>query len=493
MVVTRKKRKVMKRYLYLLLAVVALCTACKESSSEVVVEQKVEFHFGEMSVATTPTTATITAEKPYITVGDKRVDEGIIVLHYIGAGHDIVEYVEEYSEEAGNIIFQLSGLTPQSEYEAYLGLAYKEYGKEYSDKVRFTTEKLHEKVTAIHYETEIEAKGVMATINLSEISYTCDDEAVEIDVLEVGYARKGASEWISKQFSGASITEGALSVEIPYDGEEYLEDNSDYLFRLTFYPADGTLNVITSSENEFKTPYAEVTADIAAPTLSRNAKMIEATVEDIEIYYDGVKEHNYKYSTAAEYLFYYRAKGSEEWVMVKTSATNDKMSATLPAEEGNTYEVKAVIFAGKESTMIESSTSEITIAPTPPPVTGGGDTSAVAGTWHLTQWRGAVPSFDIYLSITEDGIVTLWQRLESREWECYYSSAAIEDGVIMGTYSDGVAWGASYIVTLDDEETMTWVSTLDSSDISVYTRAELPENLTDTRAITRVQSEARFL
>lgn len=451
-------------------------------------EQKVEFHFGEMSVATTPTTATITAEKPYITVGDKRVDEGIIVLHYIGAGHDIVEYVEEYSEEAGNIIFELSGLTPQSEYEAYLGLAYKEYGKEYSDKVRFTTEKLHEKVTTIHYETEIEAKGVMATINLSELAYLVDGESVDFDIIEVDYARKDSSQWISKQFFGGSIVDGTLSVEIPYNGKEYLEDNSDYKFRITLCPVDNTYRAITSTENEFKTPYAEITADIDAPTLSREANMINATVENIEIYYDGIKDHNYEYSTTAEYFFYYRTKDTEMWSMVKTSGEHEKMSATIPAKEGNTYEVKVVIFAGKEEVRIESETSEITLAPSTPPVSGG-DTSAVIGTWHLTEWRGAEPSFDIYLDIT-DGVVTLYQRLESRAWECFVSSAAIEEGIIKGTYVDGVAWGTSYYVTTGDD-TMTWIDTTDSSDISVYTRATLPEGI--TRAAMRDIQTPRFL
>ena len=102
-----------------------------------------------------------------------------------------------------------------------------------------------------------------------------------------------------------------------------------------------------------------------------------------------------------------------------------------------------------------------------------------------------MPSFDIYLDITANGVVTLWQRLESRAWECFYSSAAIEDGVIFGTYTDGAAWGASYSVTLD-ENTMTWVATNDSTDISVYTRAELPEDL--NVAVTRAaESQTRFL
>jgi hypothetical protein len=147
-----------------------------------------------------------------------------------------------------------------------------------------------------------------------------------------------------------------------------------------------------------------------------------------------------------------------------------------------------VIFAGKEEIRIESETSEITLAPSTPPVSGG-DTSEIAGTWHLTEWRGTAPSFDIYLDIT-DGVVTLYQRLESRAWECFVSSAAIEDGIIKGTYVDDVAWGTSYYVTTGDD-TMTWIDTTDSTDISVYTRATLPESI--TRAAMRDIQTPRFL
>ncbi|MEE1148197.1 MAG: hypothetical protein UHN93_02975, partial [Alistipes sp.] len=82
---------------------------------------------------------------------------------------------------------------------------------------------------------------------------------------------------------------------------------------------------------------------------------------------------------------------------------------------------------------------------------------------------------------------------ESRAWECFYSSAAMEYGIIKGTYSDGVAWGATYYVNVDVEgETMTWKDTADSSDISVYTRSDLPEDITTTRG-AETTGEERFL
>lgn len=104
----------------------------------------------------------------------------------------------------------------------------------------------------------------------------------------------------------------------------------------------------------------------------------------------------------------------------------------------------------------------------------------MSGTWRLDRWRGTTPNFEVYMDIQGDGTVTLWQKIESREWSRYNSTATLNNDIISGTYSDGIAWSTSYSVTLDDE-VMTWTSTLDSSDISIYTRTTLPEGLGATR------------
>jgi hypothetical protein len=289
-------------------------------------------------------------------------------------------------------------------------------------------------------------------------------------------------------------------VGLPFEKGEYLTENSDYRYRITLDPV-GDHSSITSDEFEFKTLFAEVTATIPQPTLSLQGNFISATVENVEVFYDGIPAEEYKEGTPVKYYFYYRVKGAEKWSIIEAMATNGDISATLQAEEGNTYEFMAVIVAGAMQKARESAKAEIDVpksdVPTPPtpPVSGGGDTSTIAGVWHLTTWRDAVPSFDIYLDITANGVVTLYQRLESRAWECYISSAAMEYSIIKGTYSDGVAWGATYYVSVNVEgNTMTWVDTADSSDISVYTRAELPEDIdiTTTRG-AETTGEERFL
>nr|MBR2110321.1 hypothetical protein [Alistipes sp.] len=73
------------------------------------------------------------------------------------------------------------------------------------------------------------------------------------------------------------------------------------------------------------------------------------------------------------------------------------------------------------------------------------------------------------------------------------SVVGFENGIISGQYSDGVAWSTSYSVALGDN-TMTWIDTTDSTDISVYTRSELPDSLPSTAtATTRSTVRERFL
>lgn len=132
--------------------------------------------------------------------------------------------------------------------------------------------------------------------------------------------------------------------------------------------------------------------------------------------------------------------------------------------------------------------SETPILPEPPT---GGDTSAIEGVWHLTSWRGAEPSFDVYMDITATGGITLYQRIDSRYWDVYQSTASIENGVISGVYTDNVAWGTSYNLVVDGN-TMTWTSIADAEDVSIYTRSTLPTNM-PTAPTRATASSERFL
>jgi hypothetical protein len=145
-------------------------------------------------------------------------------------------------------------------------------------------------------------------------------------------------------------------------------------------------------------------------------------------------------------------------------------------QEGVTYNFRTCMDVNNMVLLLSGDAPyTIPVVETPaPPVSGDADTKALAGEWHLTEWRGAVPSFDVYLSISEDGVVILWQRMESRLWETFYSTVGFDGSIIAGEYTDGVAWAASYYVAVDGD-TMTWTNTADSDEVSIYTRCTLPD------------------
>lgn len=472
-----KMWSIMKRYLYILLVALVTLVACEPP---VPAEPEVKFFFGEVSVETTHNSATVIADEPYMTVDGKKTEAKIWLQVIIG---DIATPFEEYVAEGDKIIFEFDELVGDQTYYANLIVDGGEYGKKMSEKFAITTQKYIPKME-MTYTAEVDAKGLMATISLSNVAYLVDGASAAIHVVKVEYKRTSAEEWIAHEFMGSVIQGGKMSVELPFEGEDYLEENRNYHLRATLYPEDVSFEPLISDIVEFKTQYVEITANIAKPTLKVNGENIRASVENIEVFYDGISMNEYHDSRKVKYYFYYRIKGNDDWTTMEVEATDGDISATISAEEGNTYEVKALIVAGAIQKARESAIAEIEVpnneTPTPPtpptPPVGGGDTSSIAGVWHLTTWRGVEPSFDVYIEINAEGGLMLYQRIESRYWDIYSSTAAVVDGVISGTYTDGTAWGASYNVSVEGD-TMTWVSTLDSADVSVYTRSELPQEM----------------
>ena len=338
----------------------------------------------------------------------------------------------------------------------------------------------------------IDAKGIIADVNLTNIAYMVGNEPQSINVIKIEYSPKSSEQWAGYEFSGSEIKSGALSKQIPF-GTNYLTENSNYKLRVTLYPQNGDYEPITSEVYAFKTKYAEVTAEISKPTVSVNSGELRIKVDNVRTYFDGIDLPNYG---DTNYCFYYRKSDSTAWSTPITAKYNNaSMSLTLSLSEfeaGATYEFCGGVITGAERKTFTSETTSVTIpkGETPTPPTGDIDTSTIAGDWQLTSWRGAAPSFDVYLSITEDGVVTIYQRMTSRLWETYYSTVEFEDGIISGVYTDGVTWGASYAVSYAGE-TMTWTDTKDSTDVSIYTRCTLPDFTNITRA-TATSSE-RFL
>ena len=488
----------MKRYLYILLVAALAVVACEPVN--VVPDPVVEANFGKITVKAEDKSAVVRVADTYLTVDGERYGDAKIWVEYALTDVDQIIAVTEYTKaEDGSLTFVLDNLTPLTSYVAYVVVDGGKYGKHTSDNIGFSTSEEYIPFSGMNYKAVAQAKGIIAELHLSNLQYIYEDEAQKISSVKVEYLLQNSNKRVSKEFAGSSLADNSLSVKLPFEGEEYLTENRNYTVYVTL-SAEGLSETFSAQVCEFKTSYAEITASIAQPELSYDANGITATVDNVEIFYDGVSDKVYKSRYTAYYAFYYREVGANEWTKIDADVEGGTMSVSIInalLKRGATYQVKAALTAGVNNTPCESEVAEIEVpnveTPTPPtpPIDGGGNTTLVAGTWHLTEWRGAKPSFEVYLDITEAGVVTLWQKIEHREWECFYSSANVDNGIISGVYSDGVAWGASYYISAT-QNSMVWVDVADATDISVYTRSELPEEL--TAVVTRsVVSSARFL
>ena len=498
----------MKRYLYILLATTAIFTACK--SENVIITPpapEIGFNFGPATTEVTENSAIIDIFKPYITVDGIRHDDAEIYLQYWAADNkEAVTTVTEYtaSAKSDNIIFTLEGLADNTCYEFGITIAHSEYGETTNKESLYTFTTLeHIPAAAFDYDYEVTSKGLLATITLRDVVFTLDGEPQPIAKVCVEYQHQESESgaWSAIEKSSNALSDGIEDFELPAEGAEYLKEESNYIFRITITPEDSRYESYTSDITQFKTDFAEVTADIATPSLSLEDNTIKAVVTSTKVYFDGIELSEYAY---LDYYIYYRKAGRSEWDEKHKVESQEDGSLSLSVDcatldEDATYEFCGVVVAGAAQQVLTSTVATITTpkaetpaTPPTPPVTGDADTTELAGEWRLTSWRGAEPSFDIYLSITADGVVTLWQRLESRQWEVYYSTVGYETGIITGLYTDGVAWGAVYSVSVAGD-TMTWVDTADATDISVYTRTTLPNSLPSSTSATRAAASERYL
>lgn len=493
----------MKRYLFILLVAALALVSC---DTEISINNKhVVFFNDNIDVETTESSATIKTLKPYILSGTTN-EEVVVYLEYWAEEAESAKLkVEQYAENFGYITFTIEDLLPETTYCANIVMGCVDHNEiEVGEVFSFATTE-HIPVAEYSCDVEIEAKGLYADVVLSNVQFTIDAEAQPIESVVVEYRRKLSSggEWIAVIVGGSTLKNGATTIRIPANGEEYLEEYRQYSCRVTIIPEDANYEHYSTTMS-FETKFAEVVADIATPEAEINGDNLSLSVESAKVYFDGIELDDY-YNL--RYGFIYREQGDGEFmtdadfIEVEYDEVSG-MSLSLPLsifEEGATYEFYGAVIAGAKMPISESAVVTIPVKETPtppapptPPVSGDADTTALAGEWHLTEWRGIEPSFDVYLSITEDGVVSLFQRIDSRLWETFYSVVAYEDGIIAGEYTDGVKWAHAYYVEVNGN-TMTWTSTTDSSEVSVYTRCTLPDVTNPDIRVTSELRDTRFL
>lgn len=527
----------MKRYLIILLSAL-LCISCEIIGG---ITSVVDIKLGDTSIEYTENSATITTDIPTVTVnGTAYTDYSLFVKYIDKANENVNEYivVDKYYIVNNKATFNIDNLEPNTKYIAYVTVDAGIHGSAYNS-ITFTT-KAKVPTYTIECDGEVDAKGIKASILLKNVAYKADDVAQEIASVRLEYCEvDDQSEWVDVVVDNYNKV-----ITIPASGDSYLKENTNYVYRVTITPEDKSLNSLTSEEMEFKTTYAKITAEIDTPKLTIEGDTLSIVVDSAHAYFDGESLPQYN---DIEYGFQYRESGETEWSeLIASEPKNGALSHTMPLNllsEDTTYEFCCVIIAGPKDKTLSSDIATITtpksddcgneggnddggdngnddgndddgnddggnddggdddggddgnddepVTPPTPPITGDADTSAIEGEWHLTSWRGSEPAFDVYLNISVDGVVSLFQRIESRQWETFYSTVGYEDGIIFGEYTDGATWATSYHVSIDGD-TMVWTDTTDSSDISVYTRCKLPDfNNPATRSTTTKSN--RFL
>ena len=459
----------MKRYLFTLIAAVVAFTSCELIITET--NPDVVWCFSSVEVETTENSATVNAVKPYITI-DGIKEEGVdIYLKFWEEGNEEGHIIINDFEDLGDrVIFTINDLTPATHYLGGIVVS-GEYGGEISSIFPITT-KAHMPVAEYSCECIIEPMGVVAYALLEGVSFTLDGVESPLAKVEFKYALStSAEEWTTVVISPEDAEK---SFKIPAEGEPYLNEKSDYNYSVTLYPEDAAYESYTI-DGKFTTTEARLTSDVELPTITATEEAIHLSSKVPTLFVDGEVIPDY---ATIVYKFYYTNYNGHEG-FIDAVCADGVMSATEELsmfQEGATYNFRTCMEVNDMVLLLSGDAPyTIPVVETPtPPVSGDADTKALAGEWHLTEWRGAVPSFDVYLSISEDGVVTLWQRMESRLWETFYSTVGFDGSIIAGEYTDGVAWAASYYVAVDGD-TMTWTNTADSGEVSVYTRCTLPD------------------
>ncbi len=112
----------------------------------------------------------------------------------------------------------------------------------------------------------------------------------------------------------------------------------------------------------------------------------------------------------------------------------------------------------------------------------------ISGVWSLQTWNGSALAEGSFVYIKferSDRTYTMWQNLDSapmRKITGIYNIDLDEElgAVIRGNYDNGNGdWNHQYVVRSLTADEMIWVAKDDADDISVYVRAELPEELQD--------------
>lgn len=121
----------------------------------------------------------------------------------------------------------------------------------------------------------------------------------------------------------------------------------------------------------------------------------------------------------------------------------------------------------------------------------GGSTSALDGQWHMTEWNGEAPEFDVYVKFDE-GAFEIYQQVWSLDYELFKGTYKVSGEIVTGTYEDGSNWASGYKFAVAGDK-LTMHSQEDQSVTSVYEKCEIPAEIITEATTTRSAEVVPFL
>lgn len=132
-----------------------------------------------------------------------------------------------------------------------------------------------------------------------------------------------------------------------------------------------------------------------------------------------------------------------------------------------------------------------------------GPLSVVNGQWHLVEWNGETPEFDVYIKF-ENGNFDIYQQVYSLFYENYNGTYSIIDSTLSGVYTSGSKWACNYNFIIEKREftnddktyeanALVLNSNEKSSIESVYEECVIPQSVIDEASETRACEFTPFL
>ena len=117
--------------------------------------------------------------------------------------------------------------------------------------------------------------------------------------------------------------------------------------------------------------------------------------------------------------------------------------------------------------------------------------SGIDGQWHLVEWNGETPEFDVYVEY-KSGEFDIYQQVYSLYYEHFEGAYSVSGDIVTGTYADGTNWACGYKFEVADGK-LTMYSQEDQSVVSVYEACEIPQAVIDEATTTRSAEAVPFL